>query len=103
MDKAVHSSGILTYVTDILVSKRHTDLESPNCDAMWIEIKCERNTILLSNVYRVPNIPVFFWTYFNILVEKAINEGKSVVIVGDINKDQLNCNNKHLKHVYYII
>ena len=48
MDKTVHSSGILTYVSDILVSKRHTDLESPNCDAMWIEIKFERNTILLN-------------------------------------------------------
>ena len=40
-----------------------------------------------------------FWTDFNILVEKALDEGKSVVIVGDINEDQLNSNNKHLNNI----
>ena len=34
MDRTAHSSGVLTYVSNILVSKRRLDLESPNCDAM---------------------------------------------------------------------
>ena len=60
MDKTAHSSGLLTYVSNNFVSNRRVDLESSNCDAMWIEIKFESNIILICNFYRSPNTCVSF-------------------------------------------
>ena len=47
IDKTAHSSGLLTYISDSFVSKRRIDLESNNCDAIWVETKFKSNIILI--------------------------------------------------------
>ena len=98
-DKSAFSSGLLTYVSNKLVCRRLIDLEHPSIDTIWREIKYKRTTIILCNVYRAPNTNVSFWDTFNISIEKALDISKDVIIVGDLNEDLLNPNNKHLKNV----
>ena len=47
--------------------------------------------------YRPPKTPVAFWNNFNMSIEKALDISSYVIIVGDINEDQLNIHNNHLR------
>ena len=39
------------------------------------------------------------WQDFNVALENALNVSNNLIIVGDINEDQLNVNNHHLKNI----
>ena len=73
------------------------NLESPITHSIWVEIKQARESFLLCSVYRPPNTPVTFWNNFNMSIEKALDILSQVIIVGDINEDQLNIHNNHLR------
>ena len=89
------SGGLITYVNCELFSKRRDDLESPNIQTLWVEVKYKNKNILICNVYRPPSSPVSFWENFNICIEKALDVNSNLLIVGDINENQLlTANNK---------
>ena len=98
-DNTAHKGGLLIYVSDKFVAKRRIDLEDRNVNAIWVEIKYKESSVFLSNVYRSPNTPVVFWQDFNVALENALNASNNLIIVGDINEDQLNVNNHHLKNI----
>ena len=54
------------------------------------------------NVYRPLNTPVSFWPRLNVIIEKALDISKRIIIVGDLNEDQLNNRNHHLKDLLNI-
>ena len=50
--------GVYVYVTDTIFSKRRQDLELPNIECVWVEIKSHRRKLLIGTCYRPPRSPV---------------------------------------------
>ncbi len=101
-DSTAHSGGLLVYVSASLPSRRLHDLEIILPETIWIEIKDKSNTYLICNVYRPPNYGVEFWQNLNVCLERASEIGKSIIIVGDINEDQLNPTNTKLRNILMV-
>ena len=79
--------GILAYISNDLACKRRLDLELPNIEAMWLEVRSANNKFFLCVAYRRPN----FNEFWNVLQENVnlVNEthtGK-IFIAGDLNAD----------------
>lgn len=101
-DLSPHSSGLLIYVAEGLFAVHRPDLEENLQEALWIEIKHKGDSYLLCNIYRRPNTPVLFWHRLGVMVEKALDSSKHLLIVGDINEDQLNDQNHYLKDLLHL-
>ena len=71
-------------------------------ESLWIEIKQKGDSILLCNIYRPPGTPVSFWHRLNVSIEKALDASKRIIIVGDLNENQLNVQNYHVKDILTI-
>ena len=97
-DVTPHSSGLLTYIGEGLTAIQRFDLEANLDESLEIEIK----QILLCSIYRPPGTPVSFWHRPNVAIEKALDASKRIVIVGDLNEDQLNVQNYHVKDILTI-
>ena len=94
-----HSSGLLTYTGEALTIIQRFDVEANLDDSLWIEIKQKGESILLCDIYRPPGTPVSIWHRLN---EKALEASKRIIIVGDLNEDQLNVQNYHVKDILTI-
>lgn len=91
-DVTAHLSRILVYISNGLITNRKPKLEIYLEEFIWIEIKHKGKSILLSTIYRIPNIHVSF----NLEVEKGMKVS-NIIYVGDLNEDLFNCHNHHLK------
>ena len=98
LDKTAFSSGLLMYISNKLVYRRLENLQNPNIDSIWTEIRYKGANLIICNVYRPPNSNVSFWDNLNISIETALDINKSLVIVGDLNDDLLNPNCHHLSN-----
>ena len=49
--------GVCVYVTESIFSKRRQDLELPNLECVWVEIKTHSKKLLIGTFYRPPNAP----------------------------------------------
>ena len=79
--------GILAYVSNDIACKRRFDLELPNIEAMWLEVRSANNKFFLCVAYRRPN----FNDFWNVLQENinVVNEthAAKIFIAGDLNAD----------------
>ena len=71
-------------------------------ESLWIEIKHKGDSILLCNIYRPPGTHDSFWHRLNVAIEKAFDASKRIIIVGDLNEEQLNVQNYHIKDILTI-
>ena len=101
-DVSPHSAGLLTYVGEGLIAAHRPDLEVNLEESLWIEVKQKGEPYLVCNVYRPPNTPVSFRPRLNVIIEKALDISKLIIIVGDLNEDQLNNRNHQLKDLLNI-
>lgn len=62
-------------------------------------MKNKGDDFIICVIYRRPNSSVQFWDNLNIALERANEQCKRIVILGDINEDQLNPNNNKLKNL----
>ena len=84
--------GIICYVQDDLAYKRRTDLETQSLEIIWLEIVYSTSkNILVGFLYRPPNSQANWLTTFNEHLEKVHDEGKEIIIMGDMNIDLMNC------------
>ena len=60
-DRTNHASGIMIYISNNVISRRLEELETPNLDTIWVEIKDKNECFLLCTVYRQPSLPIAFW------------------------------------------
>ena len=82
-----------------MITSRTTELENYLEEPLWIEIKHKGESILLGTIYRRPNTPVSFWDRLNIVIEKASEISKNIIIVDDLNEDLLDVRNHHFRAV----
>lgn len=92
----------MVYTSIGLSTVRKAELEENLEESLWIEVKHKGESILICNLYRAPNTPVSFWERFNLVLEKALEISKNIIVVGDINEDQLQDRNHHLKDIMYL-
>ena len=91
-DFSSHSSGLIVYVKQSLLSRRILDLENPRLHTVWLEVKLHNFNTLVCCFYRPPNSDVTFWNDFEIMIDKALDLNKNVIMLGDINEDQFKHN-----------
>jgi len=83
--------GILVYVKDGINCIRREDLESPDLENVWIEIKQPNSkSILICMLYRHPEAKVSWKDVFENNIENAQCDDKEIIVLGDFNKDLLN-------------
>ena len=79
--------GVLAWVSDQLACKRRSDLEIPNIEAMWLEIRSSNNKFFLCVAYRKPT-KHDFWDILQASIDniKEIT-GAKILLTGDFNAD----------------
>ena len=94
-----YSGGIAIYVSDNFICKRVFDLEMLLNESIWVEIRKSNESFLVCATYRPPNYDNDYWRSMNLSVEKAFEVSQNIIILGDINEDQLNVNNKKIRNI----
>ena len=71
-----------------MIAKRRFDLELPDVEALWLEIKSHNNTLLLGTFYRPPNSGSLFWEQLQDMTD-LVKSGNNahVIYAGDFNAD----------------
>ena len=94
-DRAVgRGGGILVYVHNSIRSRHRPDLEVKDVQAVWVELHLKSDTVLLYNLYCPPNSNLQSIHAISNMIEPAVTENKTVVLMGD-----LNCNLMTVNHL----
>ena len=80
--------GVLAWVSNAIACKRRADIEPPNSEAMWLEVRSQNKKFFLCVAYRAPTNKHNFWDEMQTSVNmiKEINKSK-IIITGDLNAD----------------
>ena len=68
------SGGVLVYVPERCGSKRRLDLEDDEIECVWVELRLNKRTILLGNMYRLPNAHSNLLANFEAMMERVAAE-----------------------------
>ena len=99
MDRTRNGGGILVYLSNLLKYNRRRDLESPNIETIWVEIKLKDINLLLCCLYRSDfnASQSLFINEIQNLIEIALDYTSHVILTRDINIDFLNLTNSQMK------
>ena len=80
--------GVALYTSQLFAASRRHDLEVPDIELLWSEIRLHNNKFLLGVVYRPPNSTVSFWDKLqdSLDLAKATNIN-NIILTGDLNSD----------------
>ena len=80
--------GVLFYVADHINYARRNNLESPDIESIWLEIKLKNNKpFLVCSFYRPPSANTEWCENFSRQIENSLTISDEVYIMGDINFD----------------
>ena len=94
--------GVAIYVKNNIYSKRRPDLEVNDLEAVWIETRIKKETLLVGCFYRPPNSLVSYWDKIDESISKAGNTDYKFVILGDFNTNPTYHNFTHLERIMYL-
>ena len=83
-DRNRHGGGVAFYIKNDVAFTHRVDMNHPDMECIWVEVKL-KNPTLICCLYRPPSAGD---TYYNALLdglEKAVDEDKHIVILGDFN------------------
>ena len=83
---------MLVYVSNDVKAVRRGDLEEAGIEALWVEVKTSNMQMLVCNVYRPPDARAKWIDEVAGMIERGVQEGKTVVVLGDFNCDMLHPN-----------
>ena len=84
-DRKSRGGGVVVYVPERCRSKRRLDLEDDEIECVWVEMRINKMTILLGNMYRLPNADPRLLTNLEAMMERIAAQCKDVVLMGDLN------------------
>ena len=90
--------GVAIYVKSNLYCKLRPDLNIPNLEAVWIETRIGKETLLIGSFYRPPSSAVDYWYLIRDSFGKVNSTGFKFIVLGDFNAD-FNLPNKHLQDI----
>ena len=101
---AIGYGGVLAWVSDKISCKRRADLENPEIESMWLEVRSNNNKFYLCVIYRAEsNTDETFWDILQTQVELCKLEAKPrILIAGDLNADFLTYHGDKLKQFAFI-
>ena len=89
--EAIHGptgyGGVLAWVSNDLACKRRKDLEMPDIEALWLEVRSVNNKFYLCVAYRRPTKADFFDVLQANINRVMEIEGAKILITGDLNAD----------------
>ena len=89
--------GLLVFISEAITATRRKDLEHPDIETMFIEIRTKNNAFLLCVCYRPPDTPLQFWDDFQAQIDGCKQGSISkLLIVGDLNADPNSVNGPYL-------
>ena len=91
-DRNRNGGGVAVYVSDDVKSVRRYDLEEEGVEALWIQVKMKKLQVLICNMYRPPDALVAWMDSLATILERAVQEKLSVVMLGDFNCDFMSPN-----------
>ena len=90
--KEKEGDGILVYVKNGVQCKRRPDLENEQLECIWLEVKpIKSKPFLVGQIYRPPSSGITWNEFFEEGIENVLKEEKEMYLLGDINRDLLNC------------
>lgn len=89
-DRNRHGGGTALYIHDRFTSVRRPDLELPNIELLWVELKFYNHSVLVGVCYRPPNqcaadVDAFIDNLNNSLSSIVGGRNQSVILLGDFN------------------
>ncbi len=85
-DRNRHGGGVAVYISDWVRHIRRSDLEHEGIESVWLEIRQRTNKpLLVCNLYRPPSSSSSYLESIRVMLESALNEGKEVAVLGDLN------------------
>ena len=91
-DRNRRGGGVTVYVSNDVKAVRRVDLKEVGIEALWIEVKTSKKRILVCNVYRPPDAQAEWIDELAGMIEHGVQEGNTVVVLGDFNCDMLRPN-----------
>jgi len=80
--------GVAAYISNSIAAIRRNDLEQPNLEAMWLELRNGNKKFLLCVCYRPPDALVGFWEDLQSAFDAAKLIGiDHMCLIGDLNAD----------------
>ena len=80
--------GIVIYIRDKLEYTRRHDLESPDIQSIWIEVKIKNaKSFLICSVYRPPSSTADWPDIFSRQIEMSLSSNNEIYLMGDFNID----------------
>ncbi len=103
LDRPLNHSGggVAIYVKRHLFCKHRPDLHVPGLEAIWIETKINKETMLIGSFYRQPSATVDYWDLIRQSFWKVNNTGLKFIAFGDFNSD-FNFPSKHLVDILHM-
>ena len=89
LDRDDSYGGVAIYVRSNMACKARADLHVDGLEAVWIETRVNKETLLIGSFYRSPNRPAAYWDLISDGIRKANNTNNKFIILGDFNSDWL--------------
>ena len=84
-----------------LFCKHRPDLHVPGLEAIWVETKINKETMLIGSFYRQPSAIVDYWDLIRQSFRNVNNTGLKFIAFGDFNSD-FNFPSKHLVDILHM-
>ena len=89
LDRQDGYGGVAIYVRSNLVCKPRPDLQVDGLEAVWIETKFNKQSLLVGCFYRSPDKRLAYWDLVEESIRKANNTTIKFIVLGDFNADWL--------------
>ena len=84
----IHKYEVAAWVSDKLVCTRRYDLEQPDIEIMWLDVRLRNNYFLLCIAYRPPNKSDVFWEALQEMINNINSSAvRHIILMGDFNAD----------------
>ncbi len=92
--------GVMVYVKDEIVAIERPDLNLPNVEMLWLEIKVQKKKIMFGTFYRAPGMTALEVDDYILLIDqtfdKVLNENPDMIIcIGDFNDKCMSWDGDH--------
>ena len=92
--------GVLIYTRDSIQSKRRTDLEMQDLEAVWVEITVKSKKILIGGFYRLPHSNTDYFNKINESNDRAYDTNMvDILITEDFNFNMFSNENYKMKEL----
>lgn len=93
-DRNRNGDGVAVYVSEDVKSVRRIDMEDEGIEALWIQVKMRRLHVLICYVYRPPDALAAWMNRLAFILDRAVQEKLSVMMLGGFNCDFLSPNSR---------